>query len=247
MSAGGAGPLRPLEWDTAFFGRRIASITAPNTDAAALERALHEARAGGVECVYVLTDVEDLRMLRAVERTGARLVDVRVTLDRGLDDVAGERSAGVRAAREEDVAALRFLAARSHTDSRFYADGRFAFERCGELYATWIDKSCHGWADFVLTTERDGAACAYLSGHVREGGRGEIGLVAVDPRRHGEGLGSDLVRAALAEFRARGLQRATVVTQGRNLGAQRLYEGLGFRTCKLQLWHHLWLDEARGA
>jgi hypothetical protein len=35
----------------------------------------------------------------------------------------------------------------------------------------------------------------------------------------------------------------TVVTQGRNLPAQRLYQSRGFRTQRLQVWHHLWLDE----
>jgi hypothetical protein len=32
----------------------------------------------------------------------------------------------------------------------------------------------------------------------------------------------------------------TVVTQGRNRGAQRLYQQCGFLSRDLQLWHHKW-------
>jgi ribosomal protein S18 acetylase RimI-like enzyme len=80
---------------------------------------------------------------------------------------------------------------------------------------------------------------------VRENGRGEIGLVAVDERARGRGVGRELVAAVLSDLRARGLSRASVVTQGMNVGAQRLYQSLGFRTRQLQTWHHLWLDELR--
>ena len=32
----------------------------------------------------------------------------------------------------------------------------------------------------------------------------------------------------------------SVVTQGRNVAAQRLYQSAGFRTAAVQLWHHCW-------
>jgi hypothetical protein len=39
-----------------------------------------------------------------------------------------------------------------------------------------------------------------------------------------------------------GVPRATVVTQGRNVVAQRLYQSMGFKTSTLHCWHHLWFD-----
>ena len=41
----------------------------------------------------------------------------------------------------------------SHRDSRFYYDPGFPNQRCDELYETWIDRSCHGYADTVLVAE----------------------------------------------------------------------------------------------
>jgi dTDP-4-amino-4,6-dideoxy-D-galactose acyltransferase len=245
-----------LEWDTSFFGRRIASIAGAGIDAASLGEALTDAREQGVECLYALSPVDDMEAVRALSTAGGRLVDVRMTFERSLE--AGQPVPDLRSARESrsardtlvlrpskpaDVPALRALAAKSHGSSRFYADGRFPDQRCDELFATWIEKSCSGWADLVLVADVDGEPRGYVTGHVRESNRAEIGLVAVDPQAQGHGAGSRLVEAAVDAFRARGVTQVTVVTQGRNLPAQRLYQSRGFRTQRLQVWHHVWLDE----
>jgi dTDP-4-amino-4,6-dideoxy-D-galactose acyltransferase len=238
--------LRVLDWDSLFFGRRIATLLGAPRGPDDLAAVVEAANAQGVECVYVLSDLEDLAAVQALESAGARLVDVRMTFERGLAALAElDARAGIRPARPEDVPALRALAATSHGSSRFYADGRFPRELCDEMFATWIERSCGGWAETVQVADVDGLVCGYTTGHVRENGRGEIGLVAVDARAQGHGLGAKLVTATLRVLRERGATNATVVTQGRNIAAQRLYQAQGFRTQRVQTWHHLWLDEAR--
>ncbi len=238
--------LRVLDWDSLFFGRRIATIVGAPRDADDLTAVIAAANAQGVECVYLLSDLEDLAAIRAIESAGARLVDVRMTFERGLAALGqpGARE-GIRTAEPVDVPALRALAATSHGSSRFYADGRFPRDLCDEMFATWIERSCGGWADTVQVADADGRVSGYTTGHVRENGRGEIGLVAVDSRAQGQGLGAKLVTATLHVLRDRGATNVTVVTQGRNIAAQRLYQAQGFRTQRVQTWHHLWLDEAR--
>lgn len=56
-----------------------------------------------------------------------------------------------------------------------------------------------------------------------------VSMVFVAPERWGRGVGGRLVDALLAEARARGYDRAQLWTQADNPGAQRLYEGRGFR------------------
>lgn len=238
----GSSPCRFLDWDSEFFGRRIASVSSPGLDRAAMDRVLEWRRRERIDCLYLLSDAGDLVTLRLAEERGFRLVDVRVTLDRTIDAAPGAGWERIRSARPSDVPELRAIAATSHTASRFYADGRFERARCDELYATWIEKSCAGFADAVWVAEVDGRASGYLTCHRRENGRGEIGLVALVPSGQGQGLGRELVLRGLAWFREQGLARATVVTQGANVGAQRLYQSAGFRTSALQLWHHGWFD-----
>jgi dTDP-4-amino-4,6-dideoxy-D-galactose acyltransferase len=230
MSADAASFCRFLEWDSAFFGKRVASIMQTRLDETLTRKAVEWAREHAIDCLYVLTDSDDVDTVRRIEDAGARLVDVRMTFDRTIEKVERASSANVRACRESDIPALRALASKSHTASRFYADGRFAAERCDELYATWIEKSCRGWAETVLVAVQDGKPAGYLSCHMREERRGEIGIVAVAPEAQGRGVGGALLDSSLAWFAERDLERVTVVTQGRNGGAQRLYQSRGFRT-----------------
>jgi dTDP-4-amino-4,6-dideoxy-D-galactose acyltransferase len=48
------------------------------------------------------------------------------------------------------------------------------------------------------------------------------------------------VNASLGWFAQHGCDRVQVVTQGRNLAAQRLYQRAGFLTADLKLWYHKW-------
>jgi ribosomal protein S18 acetylase RimI-like enzyme len=245
---------RVLEWDSAFFGVRIATAGDEPLSSAEIDGALTSCREQSIDCLYLLVGAGDLATLRAAADRGFRLVDVRMTLDIELTKTrstphSAPLSTPIRPARESDIPTLRAIAAVSHTDSRFYADGRFSRTSCDELYATWIEKSCRGWADLVLVAEHEsalggapgGAPAAYLSCHAREG-HGEIGLVGVDARAQGRGLGRALVHSALRWFAERGLTRVIVVTQGRNVAAQRLYQSAGFRTSAVALWHHRWFD-----
>ena len=243
-----AGPttLRLLDWDSSFFGRRIAVMSEAPRSADDVARCVREATELGIECVYTLSNVDSQAGIEALSRAGARLVDVRLTFERGLADLGTLELDGlVRDAEPRDLKALRDLAAKSHESSRFFVDGRFEKDRCAELFATWIEKSCSGWAQVVRVAIVDENVRGYTTGHVRENGRGEIGLVAIDPRAQGRGLGRALVRSTLGALRDQGLSSVTVATQGRNIGAQRLYQAQGFRTQRVQTWHHLWMDEVR--
>jgi ribosomal protein S18 acetylase RimI-like enzyme len=62
--------------------------------------------------------------------------------------------------------------------------------------------------------------------------------VAADAR--GRSLGSALVEHSLRWFGERGMKDVSVVTQGRNAAAQRLYQRCGFITDSVQIWYHRW-------
>lgn len=236
-----------LDWDTQFFGARIASLSAPASglDDAALRAADGWCRAERVDCLYLRSDADDVTTLRAAGALGFRFVDVRITLDCELGKLPTPSAHEViRSARAEDLPALRAMAAYNHANTRFYADGRFARERCDELYATWIEKSVNGWAERVLVPDEGAGALGYLSIHLRPENTAEIGLVGLAREAQGRGLGQKLVESAIAWMRAKGCARSTVVTQGRNIAAQRLYQAAGFRTCAMELWHHRWFDRA---
>ena len=243
MASDDAAPCRLLDWDSEFFARRIARLDGSRLTPELAAHALTWSKRHGVDCLYFLADSDDPDTVRLAEDHRFRQVDVRVTLRTRLDEkTAGASQSVTRPFAPADVPALRALARVSHRDSRFYADPRFARPRCDDLYETWIDNSCRGYADAVLVAQAGGVAVGYVSCHLGEEATGQIGLFAVDTAHRGRGLGAALVTAALGWFAARGARDVTVVTQGRNVAAQRLYQRGGFATHAVQLWYHKWLS-----
>ncbi len=230
-----------LEWDSAFFARRIARVRSETMTPALLDSIALQAQRDKLDCVYFLADPHHSSGIALAESNDFRLVDVRLTLDAQTPNAGHPAVApALRSATPSDAKTLRAMARINHTDSRFYHDGSFSRERCDALYEEWIDKSLDGWADAVLIAEVDGQAMGYITCSRRSAQAGQIGLLGVDQSARGTGVGGRLVRGALDWFMSQGCRTATVVTQGRNVAAQRLYQKYGFRTCETRLWFHRW-------
>jgi dTDP-4-amino-4,6-dideoxy-D-galactose acyltransferase len=236
-----------LEWDSEFFGRRIARVGSRRLDAATWRALRESCRELAVECLYFLCDSGDQSSIRAAEEAGFGFVDVRLTLERRFDSLPRDEHTaeeGLRLACQQDIAALRSIAEVSHRDTRFHADSHFPADRCDELYRTWIAKSCQGYADAVWVAGPAGRPTGYITCHVDPPDLGRIGLFAVATEAQGMGLGRRLVDAALEWLARQGASRVTVVTQGRNIQAQRVYQRAGFRTHLVECWYHRWFQPA---
>ena len=227
-----------LPWDTEFWGIRIGRVEGGGLTPDLLARVDAWAAEQDVRCLYFLADGADARAPQAAEKGGFRLMDVRVELRR---PAGREIADGVREARPDDDEALRAIARSSHRVTRFYADPNFPDARCDDLYETWIAQSLGGWAQQVLVADVGDGAAGYVSCHLdAEAGRGSIGLIAVDERARGAGLGVALSRAAVDWCTANGAETMSVVTQGRNTQALRTFERAGFVVDDLGLWLHKW-------
>lgn len=233
---------RRLDWDSEFFGCNIARLTVGRLteDTAAHVRAW--CKRNRVDCLYFLADSTDLTTVSLAEKHGFHLADIRLTLERPLKDSApiSPMTSAIRRGTSLDIPVLGQIATQCHQDSRFYFDPHFTRSRCDALYQTWIEKSLNGYADAVFVAELDGEAVGYLSCHLPSPAEGQIGLLAVGSNGRGKGLGQNLVRESFRWFSSKGALRVTVVTQARNVSAQRLYQGCGFRTQSMQLWYHRW-------
>ena len=161
---------------------------------------------------------------------------------RGPETTAGT-PVRVRPATAADLPELRRMAAASHRDSRFYHDPHFDRRRCDALYAGWIEKSCADPAGIVLVAgvpDPAGRPAGYITGTIGEDGEGRMGLLAVAAAARGRGVGGELIAAVLDWFAGRGADPVSVVTQGRNVRAQRIYQRFGLSTRSVELWFHRW-------
>jgi len=238
-----------LDWDSDFFGRRIARITVNQLSREDVECVILWCNSHAIDCLYFLANSDHADTVRVAEDNKFHFVDIRVTLEKQLGDipVVNDRvfSGSIRLCKPSDVPALRAIARVSHRDSRFYYDGNFPESLCNALYETWIEKSCGGYADAVLVAELRGQPVGYVSCHLTDLAKGRIGLVGAGKDFRGEGLGRVLVTKSLRWFAEHGARQVTVVTQGRNWRAQRLYQRCGFVTQSVQLWYHRWFAPMR--
>jgi dTDP-4-amino-4,6-dideoxy-D-galactose acyltransferase len=236
-----------LDWDSTFFGCRIARFRP--------ERCLPEDRAAiaaecdarDIACVYLLVDASDTASIDNLQQMRAHLTDTRITFGTAVPrtvEAAPSRHGAVlvRPAIGADIDALAGIASVSHRDTRFHADRHFNSARCDRLYEVWIENSCRGFADVVLVAEDvNGRLAGYVTCHKSTGtDRGHIGLFAVGADAQGRGVGSALLQGALDWCQASDVREMTVATQLRNLRAVQFYARRGLLLTSAALWFHFW-------
>ncbi len=236
-------PCRYLDWDSEFWGCRVARIEQNKLTPETLMDILAWCAEMKIDLLYFLAAADDAVTVRLVETHGFYLTDVRLTLEYVFADHFEPVDNLLRAAKPSDIAALREIAKTSYRDARFYYDPHLARDNVDNFYATWIEKSCQDYADTVLVAEIDGQPAGFITCHRVDNRTGNIGLVGVHAGARGKGLGRLLIGAALSWFATHGMESVTVVTQARNIAAQRLYQRAGFSTISVGIWYHRWFRE----
>jgi len=232
-----------LAWDTAFFGFPIAPVRGSLLTPERCEQIDQQCRTANVRCLYFSATPEDATTLALAHEHGFRMVDVKMTLQRPVDESSLSSLIFGRTgpANEEDLPALEHIAATSHRSTRFFYDGGFAVERCEELYRTWI-RNCVRQTNGVLVVESDGEIAGYSACSAPREEIGIISLIAVGDAFRGQRIGVELVNASLAWCAKRTARIVSVTTQGWNVAGQRVYQQCGFRTSLVQLYYHKWFD-----
>jgi dTDP-4-amino-4,6-dideoxy-D-galactose acyltransferase len=220
--------IRPLDWDTAFFGRRIGVASFAPGEEAAVARTVAEARTDGYVYLVCKPAIEHTSIIRALAEERFYLSDQGLTwaIDTARYQPAHEPAGGgtIVAAVEDDVPVLQEMVRGLFRDSRFYNDPFFSDVEADRLHEEWLKNSVAGVAaDGVLWLP--GAGFVTLK---KRGTTGEIALIGVREDARGRGLGRALLTAAMNWFAAAGLPRVTVRTQVRNYGANNFYRAHGF-------------------
>jgi ribosomal protein S18 acetylase RimI-like enzyme len=249
----GSFELRRLDWDTAHFGQKMGTLSRRAGDvdwrAAALEADLHvalaEAADDGYAHVILRVPTADLRLARAAEESGMRLVDVAVDLvspNTPSRTVSAATSACIRPARPSDIDSLRSIAEGSFELSRFAADPFFTSEQVAGFFRQWVTNLCDGLAMVVLVAEAADEVAGFTSCALQADGSGRIPLIATSDAYRRQGVGRALVEASLRWFFAEGIHTVWVKTQAGNSPALALYHRAGFRVGTAELTYSASLD-----
>ncbi|MBA4188970.1 MAG: hypothetical protein C0467_13315 [Planctomycetaceae bacterium] len=237
--------LVPLAWDSEHFHFPVARIEGNANSPESLSRLLTAARTSGVRLVYWNGPSEANLPDELLGRFSGALVDRKVTLTRpiGSGELPPSASHAIRSWPKGSASdSLVRLAIASGERSRFRVDPLFPTAIFESMYEQWIQRSARGEiADAVLVAvePNDQQPLGLITVAVKEG-VGHIGLLAVDGKARGCGLGTALLAASHAFMAARGCTGASVVTQGDNEPALRLYGRAGYHRCTLTNVYHFW-------
>lgn len=236
-------PAVYLEWDSAFFQKRIGRVNSSNMSHQNADAVDVWAIKNHIDCVYYLADGLELTFARAAESHNYHLMDLRVTfnIDLRYTKIESLKDTKIRPAVQGDIAELKRMASEYHEISRFFADDHFERSKCRELYELWIERDFKEANRFLWVYEEQGKIAGYTSATIDlRDKKAYIGLVGVNPQFRGHGIGLHLQLEVANQLRQLGVNNVEVVTQGRNIIAQNLYQKSGYCLQSIDLWYHKW-------
>jgi dTDP-4-amino-4,6-dideoxy-D-galactose acyltransferase len=233
---------RLLEWDTRFFGYKIASIEPINIGLSELGAIIKDLRDNNFALAYCFINPKDSVSVDSITQVSGLLADEKITYSINLNPDQSIVSENVIPYDSESpTEQLKTLTLQSGVYSRFNIDPDFRNNEFNNLYLEWIDKSVSGKiADEVLVYKEGDEIQGFITlkiGNIA----GSIGLIAVDEKHRGKSIGKKLLNSAFNYFRENGIRKVEVVTQKANLGACRFYEASGFEVYNIVNVYHLWI------
>lgn len=233
-------PCRILEWDSQFFSRRIARINEERLNKTSVTEIFCWVSARQIDCLYFLCRADDDESVKLAEENGFHLVDIKYELNWRVQEERFTTANAARELQETDLPMLLQMASEIYTDTRFYYDQHFPRSQVSNLYQQWVAQSCSDKAQKIFVVPVEGEPIGFITCGFDNPNIGRIGLLGVGSASKGRGYGQALVDAAQQYFRQRQASEVRVVTQGRNIAAQRLYQSCGFRAQAIRLWYHKW-------
>lgn len=232
-----------LNWDSQFFGYKIASIQAKNLKLEDLEEIMTRLRDQNVKLAYCFADPADELSNSSFESFSGLLVDKKVTFFKKISETDSFEGSQFIKPFNRDYASdkLKSIALQSGIYSRFNVDPNFTNREFEKLYLEWINKSIQKEiAREVLVYYENNDEKGLITLGFKDNS-GSIGLLAVDEKERGKSIGKKLVQSALLYFKEKNANIVEVVTQIENKGACSFYESLGFEVKSCVNIYHLWI------
>ncbi len=231
-----------LDWDSAFFGFKIAKILSHNPNKAIFLELMRQLSRKGYKLVY-WEAAPDAISKQAADDFNGILVDKKRSYEQIIQPdfaFSPPKKISEYSAVSANTELIR-LAWQSGKFSRFKTDKHFTEKQFKKLYQTWIEKSvskqiadatfiytCHNLIRGMLTVKKERKHC-------------QIGLIAVNNALQGKNIGRDLLNAAKHFTLAQGCNKLHVITQAQNSKACHFYEKNGFSKLHEYDYYHFWL------
>ena len=232
--------LKPLDWDTAFFGVSCARVM--------LNEALSEQETENMlelckdfDFVTIENTCGDpVNDFYLGTKSNAYITDCAVTLKKKSEPHSLEELEGnsIRLAVEEDLAWIEKIAGNAFSTSRFYNDPCISKEKASDLYKSWARNAFKDENKKIFVTDEQSGFLIYY----QNGKDAHLNLIAAGGENRKKGVGTALTKYADNYAFENGCEDFYVGTQSVNLPAINLYVKCGFRFSKATKIFHLRKD-----
>jgi dTDP-4-amino-4,6-dideoxy-D-galactose acyltransferase len=226
--------IKRLDWDSNFFGYEIGKIVVGPKN----KFRIGALKDNNYKLIYVFSE-------EPIEINQLILVDIKVGFHKWINEdkkgFAFKNRCEPFNLCKHDLNKLENLAIESGKYSRFKLDSNFQKNEFERLYLEWIYQSYQKkMALEVLVYSVDEVLAGFITITNKSETLTDIGLVAVDPKFQGKGIGGVLVEAAEKYSFVNGYKEIQVVTQEDNKNALKLYQKNGFDLCNKTYIYHYW-------
>jgi dTDP-4-amino-4,6-dideoxy-D-galactose acyltransferase len=224
--------VEKVEWDSDFFGYNVGKINVNN----------------GINFNIDLLNFKDYTLIYLfskikLENLDSILVDEKVVLNLNLIDQNIEKDNNIVSEFKHfsKFPQLLDLAFQSGIYSRFKKDENFINNEFERLYIKWITNSVVDKKSVVVFIyELDGKILGFVTVDKKTDIQASIGLIAVELNSRGQGIGIKLLNQVKRYLVNNGFQKLSLVTQGDNIPALKLYQKAGFYIEESSFTYHIW-------
>jgi dTDP-4-amino-4,6-dideoxy-D-galactose acyltransferase len=234
-----------LEWDSHFFGLNIGRIYAKDISIMDLEKTQKQAKKSNIKFIELFCDNADHSSIYSAENYGFHLADVRMTLEKKLEENEGEnslpRSMIFKKALRQDIDELKKVSMGLFRSSRYYKYLNFDIDKVDQMFQIWIEKSVLGKIDdelYYIKNNTDIMTFCSLGYHRNVA---SIGLFGVNKAYRDQKLATLMLTKIFEFLRQRHFDKVILITQGRNSSALITYQKSGFVISSVTLCYYKWL------
>lgn len=228
--------VQRLDWDSAFFGLRIAKVEIATQKDVDLLQEQYDLLKNEFDLIYLFARDQ---VLLTVGRP--KLVDQKVIYKATISYPCKTDTQIIEYKQNTVTEELLNLALASGLYSRFRLDNIFPENSYERLYTRWIEQSvAHQIATEVFCYMIDDVPRSLVTLR-RDGNVGVIGLVATDKNFRGLGIGKAMLNHVKNYMYKCGCKEVSVATQYQNQAACHLYESVEFYKESLTNIWHWWL------